>query len=74
EIHEKEEARRIYTEAKQDGRKAALVAQHRPNLFRTSAANIRPGEAITVELRFTQKARRVGDEYRATFPLTITPR
>ena len=74
EVHEKEQARRIYTEAKEDGRKAALVAQHRPNLFRTSAANILPGETIEVELRFVQRATRSGDEYRATFPLTITPR
>ena len=74
EVREKEQARRIYTEAKEDGRKAALVAQHRPNLFRTSAANILPGDSIEVELHFVQKATRIGDEYRATFPLTITPR
>jgi Ca-activated chloride channel family protein len=74
EVREKEQARRIYTEAKEDGRKAALVAQYRPNLFRTSAANILPGESIEVELRFVQKAMRTGGEYRARFPLTIMPR
>ncbi len=74
EVHEKERARRIYEEAKEDGRKAALVAQHRPNLFRTSAANILPGDSVQIELSFVQRVSRVGDEYRATFPLTITPR
>jgi len=74
EVREKEEARRIYDEAKQDGRKAALVAQHRPNVFRTSVANILPGDSIDVQLRFVQQVYRVGDEYRATFPLTVTPR
>lgn len=74
EVREKEHARRIYTEAKEEGRKAALVAQHRPNLFRTSVANILPGESIEVELRFVQEATRNGDEYRTRFPLTITPR
>jgi Ca-activated chloride channel family protein len=74
EVHEKEQAKRIYTEAKEDGRKAALVAQHRPNLFRTSVANILPGDSIEIELRFVQKVTRVGNEYRATMPLTITPR
>ncbi len=74
EVREKEQARRIYDEAKADGRKAALVAQYRPNLFRTSVANILPGDSIEIELRFVQTVTRVGDEYRATFPLTITPR
>ncbi len=74
EVREREQARRIYEEAKQDGRKAALVAQHRPNLFRTSAANILPGDSVSIELSFVQRVHRVGDEYRATFPLTITPR
>ncbi len=74
EVHEKEQARRIYNEAKKDGRKAALVVQHRPNLFRTSAANILPGDSIEIELRFVQRVSRIGNEYRATMPLTITPR
>ena len=74
EIRERDQARREYQRAKQDGRKAALVDQHRPNMFRTSAANIGPGEVIHVELRFIQKAIRVGDAYRLRFPLAITPR
>jgi Ca-activated chloride channel family protein len=74
EVHEKEKAQRIYTEAKEDGRKAALVSQHRPNLFRTSATNILPGETIEVELHFVQKATREGNGYRLRFPLAIMPR
>ena len=74
EVHEKSAAKRAYEDAKQDGRRAALVDQHRPNLFRTTAANIGPGEAIRVELRFVFKATRVGDEYRLRFPLAVMPR
>jgi len=74
EVREREQARREYEQAKQDGRKAALVDQHRPNMFRTSAANIGPGETVLVELRFVQKATRIGDEYRLRFPLAITSR
>jgi Ca-activated chloride channel family protein len=74
EVREREQARRDYERAREDGRKAALVDQQRPNMFRTSAANIGPGETVHVELRFVQKGTRVGDEYRLRFPLAITPR
>lgn len=74
EIREREQARREYDQARADGRKAALVDQHRPNVFRTACANILPGEAIRIELRFVQKAARVDDEYRLRFPLSIAPR
>src|SRR3989442_7550153 len=45
-IREKEEAKQVYEQARQEGRKAGLLEHERPNLFTTSAANANPGEAI----------------------------
>src|SRR5207247_2677696 len=51
-IEEKEEAKRVYEQARQEGRKAALVEQERPNLFTTSAASINAGESIDIVLDY----------------------
>ena len=43
-IKEREAARTVYQQAKNQGRKASLVEQERSNVFTTSVANIGPGE------------------------------
>jgi Ca-activated chloride channel homolog len=50
-IKERQQARAIYEQAKQNGQKAALTEQERPNIFTNSVANIGPGETVLVELR-----------------------
>ena len=47
-IAEREEARRRYEKARSQGKRAALVEQHRPNIFTNSVANIGPGETVLV--------------------------
>ncbi|MCL7943001.1 marine proteobacterial sortase target protein [Marinobacter sp. ATCH36] len=74
EIHEKREAKRQYTQAKEEGRKAARVDQQRPNLFTTRMANIPPGETITVELNYQQAVRYQSGEFELRLPTTLTPR
>jgi Ca-activated chloride channel homolog len=73
-IEEKEEAKRVYEQARQEGRKAALVEQERPNLFTTSAANVNPGESIEVVLEYLQEIGFDGEAFSLSFPLTLTPR
>ncbi len=73
-VREKEEANQIYQTAKAEGRKAAKVDQHRPNLFTTSAANINPGETVVVRLEYLQELRWDDDGFRLVYPLTFTPR
>ena len=73
-IEEKAEAKRVYEKARQEGRKAALVEQERPNLFTTSAAAINPGESIEIVLEYLQEIAFDGDAFSLTFPLTLTPR
>jgi Ca-activated chloride channel family protein len=73
-IQEREQAKKTYTTAKKEGRKAALVEQERPNLFTTSAANINPGESIDVTLEYLQELDYDDGEFGLSFPLTFTPR
>ncbi|PIE39304.1 MAG: marine proteobacterial sortase target protein [Gammaproteobacteria bacterium] len=73
-IREKAEAKKIYQQAKAQGKKAALVQQHRPNLFRTKVANIAPGETIAVTLVYRQLADFNNGRFSLRFPMTITPR
>ncbi|HKB08397.1 MAG TPA: VIT domain-containing protein, partial [Candidatus Polarisedimenticolia bacterium] len=73
-IREKEQARTIYEQARQEGRKAALLEQERPNLFTTSAANVNPGESVAIELEYLQEIDYHDGEFGLTVPLTITPR
>ncbi|NJD89114.1 MAG: marine proteobacterial sortase target protein [Betaproteobacteria bacterium] len=73
-VREKEEARRVYAQARSEGKKAALVEQQRPNLFTNAVANIGPGEFVRVLIEYQQTLSLVGDEYRVRFPLAVTPR
>ena len=74
EIKEKQEAKRIYTEAKAQGKRAGLLQQQRPNLFSTQVANIGPGETIEVELTFLQTLHYQSGEFALRLPMTLTPR
>jgi len=73
-IEERVQARRIYEQAKQSGKKAGLVNQQRPNLFTSEVANINPGEAIALTLEYYQELDYVDGSYALAFPLTFTPR
>jgi len=54
EIKEKEEAKKVYEQARKDGKKASLLSQERPNVFTMAVANIGPGEEVEVEIEFQQ--------------------
>jgi len=74
EIHEKEQARKAYEQAKQEGRKTSLVEQQRANLFTTSVANIAPGETVIVEIEYLEDVRFDNGVFSLRFPMTLTPR
>lgn len=73
-IQEKGEARRIYDQAKAEGRKAALVEQQRPNLFTNNVAHIGPGERVEIRIEYQQPLKYENGEFRLRFPLAVTPR
>jgi Ca-activated chloride channel family protein len=74
EIQEKNQARKTYAAAQAAGKKAALIEQQRPNLFRQHIANIAPGETVQIELGYSQQVLYRDGEFRLRLPLTLTPR
>jgi len=73
-IRERAAARKTYERAKQSGRKAALLDQHRANLFTVAAANINPGETVAVVLEYLEDAPFENGSFHLRFPLRFTPR
>jgi len=73
-IKEKREAREIYEDAKEQGFKASLVEQERPNLFTNSVANIGPGEMVVVQIAYQQTVTVDQGEYAIRFPMVVAPR
>ncbi|MDR1423885.1 MAG: VIT and VWA domain-containing protein [Azoarcus sp.] len=73
-IREKQQAAKEYAQAKSEGKTAALLEQHRPNVFQMNVANIMPGDDVRVELRYTELLRAESGRYRFVFPTVVGPR
>jgi len=74
EIHEREEAKQIYEDAKQEGYTTALLEQERPNVFTQSVANIAPKKKIRVSINYVQTLTYDQGEYEFVFPMVVGPR
>ncbi|MDR3221246.1 MAG: VIT and VWA domain-containing protein, partial [Candidatus Accumulibacter sp.] len=73
-IREKQQAKQEYEQAKSEGKTAALLEQHRPNVFQMNVANILPGDDVRVELRYTELLTPESGRYRFVFPTVAGPR
>ena len=73
-IKEKRHAKKIYEQAKAEGKKASLIEQQRPNIFTASVANIGPYEKIAIQIEYQDKASIKDGVFAARFPMTIAPR
>ncbi len=73
-IKEREKAKKVYTEAKKEGKKASLLEQERPNIFMMSVANIGPHEVVKVELEFQQTVLLDNGLFSLRFPTVVGPR
>jgi Ca-activated chloride channel family protein len=73
-IEEREEAKRVYSEARAQGKRASLVEQERPNVFTTSVANIGPDEDIEVVIEYQEDLRYDGGRFELRFPMVVGPR
>jgi Ca-activated chloride channel family protein len=73
-IKEREAARKVYQQAKREGRKASLVEQERPNIFTTSVANIGPGEEVAVSISYQQVLDYDSGRFELRFPMVVGPR
>ncbi len=74
EIKEKQQAKKIYQQAKQAGKRAALTEQLRPNIFTQRVANIGPDQKVEITITYVQNIRYDKGEFSWRFPMTITPR
>jgi len=74
EIREKQKARVEYESAKREGKTAALLEQHRPNVFQMNVANILPGDDVKVELCYTELIVPTDGKYQFVFPTVVGPR
>lgn len=73
-IKRREEAKKIYDDARNQGRTAALLEQERDNVFTQSVANILPGEQIHVTIRYTAALKFESGDYEFVFPMVVGPR
>ncbi len=73
-IKKRGEAKRIYQEAKQQGKTAALLEQEKDNIFTQSLANIKPGEKIQVTIRYTDSMKFEEGSYEFVFPTVVGER
>lgn len=73
-IQKREEARRAYEQAKQEGKSASLLEQQRPNVFQMNVANILPGDEIKTELSYTELLTPTDKVYEFVYPTVVGPR
>ncbi|MFC5608556.1 VIT and vWA domain-containing protein [Variovorax soli] len=73
-IREKQQARQEYDSARQQGKTAALLEQHLPNVFQMKVANILPGDEVQVELRYNELLVPQAGSYQFVFPTVVGPR
>ncbi|HVE58751.1 MAG TPA: TonB family protein, partial [Pyrinomonadaceae bacterium] len=73
-IMKREEARKVYEQAKTDGKTASLLDQQRPNIFTQSVANILPNDKIIIEISYVETLKYEDGQYEFVFPMTVAPR
>jgi len=73
-IKEREQARKDYEDAKNQGKSASLLEQQRPNVFQMNVANIMPGDVIRVELKYTELLVPEDRVYEFVYPTVVGPR
>lgn len=73
-IKEREEARKIYEQAREQGHVAALLDQERPNIFTQSVTNIEPGATVKVTISYVELLKYEEGHYEFMFPMVVGPR
>ncbi len=73
-IMKREEARKVYEQAKTEGKTASLLDQERANIFTQAVANILPNEKIIIEISYVETLKYEDGQYEFVFPMTVGPR
>jgi Ca-activated chloride channel homolog len=73
-IDKKQAARESYEAAKEQGKRASLLEQERPNVFTMNVANIMPKDRIQVELEYSELLVPEDAVYEFVYPTVVGPR
>lgn len=73
-IEEKKKAREDYEKAKEEGKRASLLEQSRPNVFTMNVSNIMPNDTIVVEMNYTELLVPENGVYSFVYPTVVGPR
>ncbi len=73
-IKPRDEARKIYEEARRTGRIASLLDQERPNIFTQAVANILPGATVKIQIAYVETVPYESGVYSFNFPMVVAPR
>ena len=73
-IREREQAEKIYNEARSQGHVASLLTEERPNIFTQKVANIEPGKQIDINIRYFNTLQYDDGAYEFVFPMVVGPR
>src|SRR5207237_6227882 len=74
EIRTRDDARRVYDQARSRGHTAGLVEQQKPNVFTQRVANIAPHETVTIAMTYVELLDYADGAYDLVVPLTVGPR
>ncbi len=74
EIRRREEAKRIYDEARAQGRLASRLDQERPNVFTQSIANLMPNARVEIEIHYVEALEYEAGRFAFAFPTVVGPR
>jgi Ca-activated chloride channel family protein len=73
-IFEKQEAQRVYDKTLKQGKRAAKLEQHRPNVFQMNVGNIMQNDLVTIDIYYTEMLVPVAGNYEFVFPSVVGPR
>ena len=73
-IFEKQEAQRVYDKALKEGKRAAKLDQHRPNVFQMNVGNIVQNDIVTIDIYYTEMLVPLAGTYEFVFPSVVGPR
>jgi Ca-activated chloride channel family protein len=73
-IKPREEARKIYDDARRAGKVAGLLDQERPNIFTQAVANIMPGAKVKIAISYVETVPYEEGSYAFNFPMVVAPR
>jgi Ca-activated chloride channel family protein len=73
-IKKRDEARKIFEDARNRGNTAALLEQQRPNVFTQSVTNIEPGAKVLISISYVETLKYEEGGYEFSFPMTVGPR